>query len=56
MATRPQFDDSEHVPAKVDSHADNLPVHEGSVSKEELDAICEFLLLLDEWDKKRKIA
>jgi len=56
MATRPQFDDSEHVPPRVDSHPDNLPAPDGPFSKEELDAICEFLLLLDEWDRKRKIA
>jgi hypothetical protein len=56
MATRPQFDDSEHVSPKVDSHADNLAAPEGPLSKEELDALCEFLLLLDKWDKKRKIA
>jgi hypothetical protein len=56
MATRPHFDDSDHAPPKVDSRADNLPLPAGPFSKEELDAICEFLLLLDEWDKKRKIA
>jgi hypothetical protein len=56
MPTRPQFDDSEHVPPNVNSHTDNLPVPDGPFSKEELDAIYEFLLLLDEWDKKRKIA
>jgi hypothetical protein len=54
MATRPQFDDSEHA-QQPDSHADNLPVPDGPFSKEELDALCEFLLLLDEWDRKKKI-
>jgi hypothetical protein len=56
MPTRPQFDDSEHVPPKVNSRPDNLPLPDGPFSKEELDALCEFLLLLDEWDRKRKIA
>jgi hypothetical protein len=56
MATRPQFDDSEHASHKPDSHADNLPVPDGPFSKEELDALCDFLLLLDEWDRKSKIA
>lgn len=55
MATRPQFDDSEHVPPKIDSHTDNLPVPYGPFSQEELDALLDFLLLLDEWDRKKKI-
>jgi hypothetical protein len=54
MATRPQFDDSEHV-EQPDSHA-GLPVPEGPFSRAELDALCDFLLLLDEWDRKKKIA
>ena len=55
MATRPQFDDSERVPSKADSHTNNLPAPDGPFNNEELDVLCEFLLLLDEWDKKRKI-
>ena len=55
MATRPQFDDSERDPLKTDSITDNLPAPDGPFSKEELDAICEFILLLDEWDRKKKI-
>jgi hypothetical protein len=54
MATRPQFDDSERNPQKIDSR-DNLPVSDGPFSEEELDALLDVILLLDEWDRKRKI-
>lgn len=56
MATRPQFDDSEHNPPKVESSTDTLPASDGLFSEEELDALIEVFLLLDEWDRKRKIA
>jgi hypothetical protein len=55
MATQPQFDDSENAPRQPDSHADSLPAPDGPFTKEELDALCDFLLLLDEWDRKKKI-
>jgi hypothetical protein len=49
-----QFDDSERIPK-------NLKFEPGTTSasaltQEELDALCEFFLLLDEWDRKKKIA
>ena len=55
MATRPQFDDSKHVPRQPNSRVDNLPAPDGPFNEEELDALCEFLLLLDEWDRRKKI-
>lgn len=54
MATRPQSNDSEHIPK------DNSVPEQGDASnpltREELDALYEFFRLLDEWDRKKKIA
>jgi hypothetical protein len=54
MATRPQSNDSEHIPrdnsAPEQAHASN------PLTREELDALCEFFRLLDKWDRKDKIA
>jgi hypothetical protein len=55
MATRPQSDDSEHIP-KQEKCAPEPTTASAPLAQEELDALCEFFLLLDEWDKKRKIA
>jgi hypothetical protein len=54
MATRPHFDDSEHIPK--DNSAPEPRDASNPLTREELDALYEFFLLLDEWDKKRKIA
>jgi hypothetical protein len=55
MATRPQFDDSDRIPEETKSAPEPTTASD-PLTKEELDALCEFFLLLDEWDKKRKIA
>jgi hypothetical protein len=55
MATRPQSDDSEHPPEEIKVEPEPALTTD-PLTQEELDALCEFFLLLDEWDKKRKIA
>jgi hypothetical protein len=55
MATRPQSDDSDRVPKESKVESDPTSTTD-PLSQEELEALCEFFLLLDEWDKKRKIA
>jgi len=55
MATRPQFDDSERIPKEIKFEPKTTAASD-PLTKEEIDALCEFILLLDEWDRKKKIA
>ena len=53
MATRPQFDDSERNPQKIKDAA-ATGTDSNLLGLDELAALREFLLLLDEWNEQGK--